>query len=471
MIYPNNLKNRHLSKSTPDGQTHRSSPGYVLDDGKDFHDRDIAGEKNDYSSCLGITIQTLQKLAPKTIAVIGDLILDRYTFGTACRVSPEAPVPVLSITKEESKAGGAGNVALNLRSLGMHVRLMGRLGRDQAGKELTSLLDAKGVDCSFCLEDSSYKTSVKNRLIASSQQLLRVDQEVTGPIQFEQESLLLENLDRFLQGVHLIAISDYAKGLLSPTFLRAIIDRAKALGIFVVVDPKGGQFSKYRGADLIKPNFKEAMEAVPPSERDLEKAAKWICEHVEIEHVIITKSEHGIYLYTKKEGFRHFPALQREVRDSTGAGDTVLATIAAALASGCALDESLCLSNLAGSITVEKIGCANVSKEEMAHRLLDRNPTGKVLSWEQFQAVSSTFEHEPLSFLHFHSSHKVTLDELKALRTKALSLRENGLTIVLFEDREVDEHTIELIAGLDSIDWVVYGANCIAIPPSKILQV
>lgn len=406
-----------------------------------------------------IGLQTLEKLTNKTIALIGDLILDRYTYGSTFRVSPEAPVPVLSITKQEMKAGGAGNVALNLRSLGMNVRLMSRLGCDQAGDDVLGLLKAEDIDCSSVLCDDTYMTSAKTRFIASSQQLLRVDQEVTSKLSPEQERLFLDTLNSFLSGVDLVAISDYAKGLLTNELLSAIISKARAKGIFVIVDPKGADFMKYRGASLIKPNFMEAINAVPPSDRVLEKAAPWIAKNADIGHVMVTKSEQGIFLYTAKEGLRHFPVVQREVRDSTGAGDTVLATLASSLASGLSLDESIHLANLSGSIVVERVGCAAISKEDLAKRLLDHNPTGKILSLSAFLAAASVFSTCTTRFFVLPSSRDVSLDMLKRLRRKAKEPSSATVKVVLFEDNNPEEHTLEIVSGMEPIHWVVYGAD------------
>lgn len=404
-----------------------------------------------------IGLQTLEKLNTKTIALIGDVILDRYTFGVTHRVSPEAPVPVLSITKQDMKAGGAGNVALNLRSLGMNVRLMSRLGHDQSGDDVLQLLQAAGVDCSYCLREESYMTSLKTRFIASSQQLLRVDHEVSTPLAQKQERLFLDALDSYLQGVDILAVSDYAKGLLTNSLLREVIRKAKAQDIFVIVDPKGNDFTKYRGADLIKPNFSEAMSAVPSSERVLEKASLWISNSNDISHVLITKSEEGCYLYNPQCGFRHFPVIQREVRDCTGAGDTALAALAAALASKIPLDEAIRLANLSSSLVVEKVGCAAISKDELALRLLDHNPTGKILPWSSFQVVSSLFDRENALFYRMPPSKEITLSLLKKLRHQ--SLHKKKAQIILFQDNEPEEHTLELIAGIDAISWVVYGVD------------
>lgn len=405
------------------------------------------------------TIHALEKIQKKTIGLIGDVILDTYTFGHTKRVSPEAPVPVLSVSREEKKAGGVGNVALNAQALGMKVKLMARVGFDTAGAEVRSLLSQAHVDCSFVFCDPNYTTSVKNRFIASAQQLLRVDHETVTMLSAEQEELFTRSLDEWMSDVDLIAISDYAKGLLTDRMISTVISKAKKKGTTVIVDPKGNDFKKYTGATLIKPNYQEALMAVPLSERTLEKAAVWIHDAIGVEHVMITRSEEGISLYSKKEGLRNFPVQSREVRDVTGAGDTVLACLTAAMASNLTLDEAIPLANTSASLAIERIGCAEISMHDITTRLLDQNPTGKILSWKAFELAKEAFHQEELCFFTLTSSKTLHVDSLKRLMKQASSLPKSHRTVVLFQEESPDEHTLELIAGFDPVKWVVWGVS------------
>jgi D-beta-D-heptose 7-phosphate kinase/D-beta-D-heptose 1-phosphate adenosyltransferase len=404
-------------------------------------------------------LHALTKFQKKTVGLIGDVILDTYTFGQTKRVSPEAPVPVLSVVREEKKAGGAGNVALNLLSLGMHVKLMARVGSDRAGDEVLDLLSKSSVDCTHLLCDSTYTTSVKNRFIASSQQLLRVDNEKADPLSEEQENLFCRSLDAWLKDVDIVAISDYAKGLLTDRLLFQVITKAKASGKIVIVDPKGVDFRKYKGAHIIKPNYQEALLAVPQSERTLEKAALWIQDSIDVAHVMITRSEDGISLFSKREGFRHFPVHSREVRDGTGAGDTVLAFLAAALASDLTIEEAVPLANTFASIGIERLGCAVISLHDLAGRLLDQNPTGKIISWNAFEIAQSAFVQKELYFHSIPSSHGLQIETLKQLRSGTRTVPPSGVSIALIQEEDPEEHSLELIAGFDSIRWVVWGAK------------
>lgn len=405
------------------------------------------------------SLHALEKFQPKTIGLIGDVILDTYTFGSTKRVSPEAPVPVLSVQKEEKKAGGAGNVALNLLALGMNVKLMARVGDDAAGREVRRLLSEAHVDCTYLLSDPSSITSVKNRFIASSQQLLRVDNERTEKVSDTLEARFLNSLDEWLQGVDIVAISDYAKGLLTDRLLEELIGRARAHKKSVLIDPKGNDFRKYSGATLIKPNYQEALMAVPQSERTLERAIEWIQREVGVSHVMVTRSEEGISLYSVKEGLRHYPVRsKKEVRDGTGAGDTVLACLTAALASNLTLDEAVPLANTFASIGIERLGCAVISLHELASRLLDQNPTGKTISWKAFAKAHSALSMKELCFFSI-SSHDLHVDALKRIRKQTRSLSGSQIAIVLIQEEKPDEHVLELIAAFDSIHWVVWGAK------------
>lgn len=404
-------------------------------------------------------IHTLERFQKKTIGVIGDLILDRYTFGHTKRVSPEAPVPVLSVAKEEKKAGGAGNVALNLLALGMNVKLMSRVGSDPAGEELRDLLSQATIDCSFILPDTAYTTSVKNRFIAASQQLLRVDSETVEPLSQEQEARFLASLPSWLEGVDTIALSDYAKGFLTDRLIAQVIAQANALGKQVIVDPKSTDFRKYKGAHLIKPNYQEALMAVPQSERTLEKAARWIQGELHIPHVMITRSEEGISLYSPQEGLRHFPVLaKKEVRDGTGAGDTVLACLTAALASNISIEEAIPLANTFASIGVERVGCAVISFNDLAFRLLHQNPTGKILTWKAFETAHGAFSQKELCLFFLPPLHALHLDSLKTLTAKASQLPDTALAIAFIQESSPDDCIIELLSSVDSLDWVVFDA-------------
>ncbi|MCH9619215.1 MAG: Bifunctional protein HldE [Chlamydiales bacterium] len=308
------------------------------------------------------------KLKPKRALVLGDFMLDVYTMGHVERISPEAPVPVLHVMDEHFVPGGTGNAILNLISLGMEVRAMGRVGQDPSGETFLQSLRQEGVDLDGVLIDPTFVTPRKNRMMAESQQVVRVDYEKPALLSEEQEKKLIADLPKFLEGIDVVAISDYAKGFLTPSLLTAVIERST---VPVIVDPKGMDFSRYSGATVIKPNFSEAKGAAGLGpEATLDEIGAAILSEVDIQTLLITRSQEGISIFSKGEKKRQdFEAVVHEVRDVTGAGDTVLALLTAALANGCSLEMAAPLSNIAASIAIERVGCARVTIEDLTLRL------------------------------------------------------------------------------------------------------
>ncbi len=302
-------------------------------------------------------------LKPKKIALIGDLMLDAYTFGNVDRISPEAPVPVIHVTSESNQPGGVGNVALNLAALGSSVSLMGRIGSDISGKTLLKELEDYKICCDSVVVQGGFLTPRKNRLIAANQQIARIDHEVIIPIDHTLENSLIKSLPSFLSGAGAIALSDYGKGLLTPKFVQAVI---QAASVPVIVDPKGVDFSIYKGADVIKPNLKEAYAASGLSKaHSLEDVAQKLLTVTECKALVITRSEQGISLFQPNTEPRVFSARNREVKDVTGAGDTVLATLSVCLANGLSIEDAISLANIAAGIAVEGLGCQHVTLEQM----------------------------------------------------------------------------------------------------------
>lgn len=312
----------------------------------------------------------LAKLKPARILVAGDFMLDLYTFGKVERISPEAPVPILHVEREKWRVGGTGNAVLNLAALGMQVLPFGRIGADEAGKQIKVLLSQEKIPTSALFVDPNVTTPVKNRVIADNQQLLRLDKESNEALSLEMEEQLLKEIPTLLKEVDGVAISDYAKGFFSPRLLSRLIEEARLRALPIIVDPKGDNFRIYNGATLIKPNQKEAFSAAKLSSKaSLDEVAAAILEQIEVEILMVTRAKDGIALFRRQQQRQDFPAAEREVKDVTGAGDTVLAVVAAALVNRLDLAEIAHLANCAGGIAVERVGCAIIGLKDLEGRL------------------------------------------------------------------------------------------------------
>ncbi|MFN0064804.1 MAG: bifunctional heptose 7-phosphate kinase/heptose 1-phosphate adenyltransferase [Chlamydiales bacterium] len=307
----------------------------------------------------------------KKVLVVGDFMLDIYTIGDVKRISPEAPVPVLCVTDERRLPGGAGNTILNLISLGMDVVALGRVGDDTAGRDFLEAIADENVDTRGIFVDRGFKTPEKNRMMANSQQIVRVDYENPLPLTSYMEGKVVEIFPTLLKDVEVVAVSDYAKGFLTPTLLEQILALAQKQGIPVIVDPKGLDFTRYHGATVLKPNLSEAIAAAGLGlEATLDEVAETILADIGVETLMITRSKEGISLFHVREGRRDFPARVHEVRDVTGAGDTVLAVVTASMANGFSLDEAARLSNAAAALAIERVGCARITLEELTSTVM-----------------------------------------------------------------------------------------------------
>ena len=295
------------------------------------------------------------------ILVVGDVMLDRYWFGEVNRISPEAPVPVVRVEKRDERLGGAANVARNIASLGGVAGLLGVVGEDEAGDAVDGLLTKLGID-SFLTRDPAISTIIKLRVIGRQQQLLRIDFEEPPT-----DIILRHKLTRYntlMPQYKVIVLSDYAKGSL--VNVSDMISSAKQGGKCILVDPKGDDFSRYAGATILTPNKSELMRIVGSwkSEDELTAKAQSLRASLALEALLLTRSEEGMTLYTEQQ-IVHFPAMAREVFDVSGAGDTVIATMAVMLGAGMPVAEAVALANRAGGIVVGKLGTATVTREEL----------------------------------------------------------------------------------------------------------
>ncbi len=421
-------------------------------------------------------IGALNFLKRVRVGVIGDLMHDIYTTGKIKRISPEAPVSVLHVQKEEHRPGGAGNVVLNLLSLGADVVAIGRVGTDQAGEKILSLLKEEGSSIEGIISQSGFTTPVKNRFIADAQQVLRVDFEKVESITEEAEQRIFEKIPELFSHVEVIAISDYGKGFLSKSLLMGLMEFAKSKNIPVIIDPKGNDFAKYNGATILKPNLQEAYAAAKLShEASLEQVAQEIFKKTShITYLVITRSEFGISLFTQAGEHFEFPVRSKEVKDVTGAGDTVLAMITLALASGLDIKSCIQLANIAAGIAIERLGCARIDLADMSNRLLEFDAGNKIYDEKHLFALQQALKDKQYCVLGLQSTSGMTIALLKSIRN-LLAGKPATKLIVYIRDSDPEEEFVSLLSSLSDVGFIVLSCDslrhlCAVIHPQEVFS-
>lgn len=303
------------------------------------------------------------------ILVVGDIMADAYIKGKVERISPEAPVPVLHTNAREIRLGGAANVALNLKSLGLKVSLCSMIGQDEMGQKLVELLQNEGIETSYIYASKRRPTTVKTRIMAGSQHLLRLDDENDAPTYPEEMAALLPLAHKAAENVDAIIFEDYDKGMIFPELIEAIVHKASNNKTPVLVDPKKRNFSHYKGVQLFKPNLKELKEGLhievnPREESSIQAACEKVAKHLGCRGVLLTLSEFGMSLW-QPGYFLHTPARKRKIADVSGAGDTVISVAAACMAAGADAETVVQLSNLAGGLVCEFSGVVPIDKEQL----------------------------------------------------------------------------------------------------------
>lgn len=316
--------------------------------------------------------------AKKRIAVIGDLMLDQYFWGAVSRISPEAPVPVVDVTEESSHLGGAANVAHNILTLGAKPMIFGVVGDDAAGRELRTLYRAVGIDETGIVVDAHRPTTVKTRVIAHNQHVVRIDREVRSDISMETQGMLLGALQKVITSIDVLILEDYNKGVLVQPFLQNAIALARSHNVPVMVDPKFKNFFEYRGVTLFKPNRKEMEDALGAkfgSEEQLEAAAKELRGRLQCDSVLITLGAKGMMLHDGSQA-GYVPTVARTVADVSGAGDTVIATLAVAYSCGASMREAATIANVAAGIVCEEVGIVPIQRDLLLQTLIDSHIPG-----------------------------------------------------------------------------------------------
>lgn len=406
------------------------------------------------------------------VLVVGDLILDEYIWGTVERISPEAPVQILDSISENKVPGGAANVANNLKALHCQVYLCGAVGEDEGGRQLLEILKQKGIHCDGVMINPSGSTTHKTRLIAHSQQVLRIDRENRRPLSDGVLRKAANYLAEIIPQVDGIICSDYQKGFLVDDLLHHMIQCARSANVRVVLDPKGSDYAHYKGADVLTPNFEEIKRAYPiriTKEQDLDQVVQHAFDMTQSRAILVTKGKDGMTLYENKGDTVHIPTEAREVYDVTGAGDTVISVFALGLFRGAGLVDAATLANKAAGIVIGKVGTATVSDEELG-RYLDEERLaipGKIVSVDECKQALSGARNKGQRIVFtngcFDLLHVGHIQFLQSARKRG-----DLLVVGLNDDRSVRQikgpgrpilaemERAKILAALDCLDYAVF---------------
>ena len=416
----------------------------------------------------------LDRAAEVTALVVGDLMLDEYVWGRVERISQEAPVQILDVTRRELRLGGMGNVVNNLLALGCRVRAVSVIGEDPDGATLLQIFADKGLDARGIRQNPARMTTRKTRVLASNQQMLRIDQESRVAIAAADEDAIVAAVTSQLPDCDILFISDYLKGVLTPNLLRRIIDLGREAGLPVVVDPKGDDFGKYRGATLLTPNRREAMKAAGMGGQDTEmllEAGRSLRRSLDLASLVMTRSEEGMSLFTAR-GETHLPTIAREVADVSGAGDTVLALLGLGLCTGCDLETAARIANLGAGVVVGRVGTAVARPEELlaefSAQMADYDDKTKslpalqeILAGERSRGRKIVFTNGCFDLLHVgHVKYLQAARKLGDLLVLGLN-SDDSITRLKGPKRPLidQDERAQLLAALDCVDYIVIFAE------------
>jgi D-beta-D-heptose 7-phosphate kinase/D-beta-D-heptose 1-phosphate adenosyltransferase len=415
-----------------------------------------------------LTESLIRSIKPAPILVAGDVMVDEYVLGEVERISPESPVPVLVVKHRLRRLGGAGNVVKNLVSFGGGVALFAAVGKDSAGRWFKKHCEDMSVESFWLKEHSARPTTIKTRVVARNQQIVRIDEEQVDSISREMEDALIEDFGSVIPQVKAVVISDYGKGFLTPRLLEALIGSARANRLPVLVDPKGMDFARYRGATYITPNLRETSLASGVEIKDREslvEAGRVLLDQAEAEALIVTRGKEGATLLSRTEA-KDFPVKQVEIIDVTGAGDTVIAALAMCTANDMSLEHSVVMSNLAASIVVSRFGAATVTLQEMIDALKDQAPDSKVIAFQDVARIirGHRLRGERIVFTNgcfdlFHTGHLGTLRQASQFGDILVVGLNSDRSVVRIKGTERpiigEADRAELLSALNFVDYVV----------------
>lgn len=401
------------------------------------------------------------------ILVAGDVMVDEYVVGDVERISPESPVPVLVSKDIIKRLGGAGNVVANLVSMDCGVALLSAIGKDEAGNWFKARCEKLGVETFWLKQTESRPTTIKTRVVARNQQIVRIDQESLAGLDSKTGELVIQDLQSLVSQVKVVVLSDYGKGFLSDEIIKRVISLARDREVPVLVDPKGLNFEKYLGCSYMTPNVREASAASGMEIKDdqsLERAGMALIEKTDAKGIIVTRGREGSALITK-EGLTHFPVKPVEIIDVTGAGDTVIAALGLGLGNGLSIEDSISLANLAGSLVVSRFGAATVTLKEMAERLNQDKKNGKIFGIKDISTVLRTdrIQGKKIVFTNgcfdlFHAGHVHTLRQAASLGDILVVgvNSDESIKRIKGPDRPIIDETnrMEVLAAMEMVDYV-----------------
>ncbi|HUD53106.1 D-glycero-beta-D-manno-heptose-7-phosphate kinase [Parvibaculum sp.] len=414
----------------------------------------------------------VEALKGARILCVGDVMLDRYIYGDVERISPEGPIPVLRVKDERTMLGGAGNVVRNLAALGAHVAFASVIGADDIGEEISRMLAAvPQVDASLAV-DPQRRSTVKQRYVAMGQQVLRADYETNTSLSPALQREVIDRALGLLADIQVVVLSDYGKGVLTQDVCTAVITAARAAAIPVIVDPKGRNYDLYRGASVVTPNRKELAEATGQAASDdvaIVSLARRLIEDAQLDAMIVTRSQEGMSVVTADGNVAHLPAESREVFDVSGAGDTVISTLAAALATGLPLVDAASLANTAAGIVVGKVGTAVVYRDELAAKLREHELSSmelKIVTREAAADIAAAWRRKGLKigftngcFDLLHPGHVALLGRSRALCDRLIVGLNSDASVTRLKGPtrpvQPDVSRATVLASLSSVNLVV----------------
>lgn len=412
----------------------------------------------------------LKKFSRIKVLVLGDFMLDKYITGEVRRISPEAPVPVIEVKEQEIHLGGAGNVINNITALGGTTRIITCIGDDEAGDYLLHHMKEKRADTRFAWQIEGERTILKTRIVAKSQQFLRYDEEDIREISEEYVFFVSQHLAEIFDDIDIVIISDYGKGNVSNTLAQVVIKEARVRGIAVIVDPKGKDYSKYSGATVCTPNMSEfsavAHGIETMSEEEIAVKGKQLCDEVDLEYVLVTRSEKGMSLIDRKEGKKQdLPAIAKEVIDVTGAGDTVISVFSLAMAAGYSLSDCCKLSNKAASIVISRFGAATTNIDEIEQTGF-HGTSSKILQWNQVARIAEKLKADGKKIVFtngcfdlVHAGHISSFEQARALGDILIVGLNSDASVkrIKGEKRPIvsQENRVKLLSALTVVDYIV----------------